>query len=264
MDVFMKQQAECPHWKPPRVHPMVTLVAEEYKRSDLQNCDMDLARISTARSKEICQERRIANPLLSHSLTHMSLWQLLKSQGEEFWWMPGIQDENDMDEDEDEEGEFPFCIAIRLLTSYAALEMRSNPEPHGGEDEYGEDERDDDEHPGAGDRPFEGDPTGVEPSGDEPTGVDPVREDPTGVDTFGEEPTGVAHSGEEPADDDPGVTPMDEDETDVRTPRISRTQKRAIIISPSEKDKHPAKYAKYADRRVCIHFYSQINSDNAV
>ena len=48
------------------------------------------------------------------------------------------------------------------------------------------------------------------------------------------------------------VTPMDEDLDDGETPRKSRTQKRAIVASPSEKDAHPARRARLVNVDVSV------------
>ena len=48
------------------------------------------------------------------------------------------------------------------------------------------------------------------------------------------------------------VTPMDEDQDDGETPRRSRTQKRAIVTSPSEKNAHPARRARLVNVDVSV------------
>ena len=48
------------------------------------------------------------------------------------------------------------------------------------------------------------------------------------------------------------ITPMDEDQEDGETPRKSRTQKRAIVASPSEKDAHPTRRARLVNVAVSV------------
>ena len=45
---------------------------------------------------------------------------------------------------------------------------------------------------------------------------------------------------------------MDKDLDDGETPRKSRTQKRAIVASPSEKDAHPARRARLVNVDVSV------------
>ena len=266
-DIFLKQHQEQPTWSRPHAHPIVSLVVKEFKRSELEDSPMDPTNMSIARSKELCQQRRDAFPNLSHHLSHKALPKLLKQQGTEFWWMPGIPDpdeEEEEEEEEEEDGMLPLWLVITLLTTQS-LELQStgnsNPEFTGGmhtEDQHAEDElRDelaDDEHAGddndAGDDLAEEEDAGDDDAGDVEAGDVPSGEMPTEEMPFGETPSGDML----PADDS-GAIPMDEDEDDanVRTPRVSRTQKRTIVPSPADKDKRPMKQVKY-DRSVCTFF----------
>jgi hypothetical protein len=78
------------------------------------------------------------------------------------------------------------------------------------------------------------------------------------VEPSGAEPSGAEPSGAEPSGAEGGVFPMDEDKGGSETPRRARTKKRAIVVSPSEKDKHPARRAKFTDLKVCTHCYSPL------
>ena len=108
-DVFAKQQQEQPTWTRPLVHPIISLVIQEYKRSERESCPMDPTMISVARCKELCQKRRDKLPNLHRRLSHKSLPKLLKEQGTEFWWFPGIPepDDDEEDEEEEEDGKLP-------------------------------------------------------------------------------------------------------------------------------------------------------------
>ena len=66
---------------------------------------MDPMMMSVARCKELCQNRRDKLPNLHRHLSHKSLPKLLKQQGTDFWWLPGVPDPDDEEEDEEEEEE---------------------------------------------------------------------------------------------------------------------------------------------------------------
>ena len=146
----------------------------------------------------------------------------------------------------------------------------SNPEFSGGmrdEDQHAESElRDDpaeDEH--AGNDGIRDDDAGGDDAGDEDAGDYPAGDDNAGDDNAGGDFSGdVPHGDMLPADDS-GVAPMDEDDDaeNIRTPRVSRTQKRGIVTSPSNKDKSPTKHVKY-DRSVCMFCISQTDSDHTL
>ena len=107
MDVFEKQEQENPEAGPPNVHPIVTLVGEEYRAAEEGKRSMDPTKIGISRSVDLCRERRSANPWLNKRLTLMTLY-LLKDQEDDFWWLPGIPDPSEEDEsdreDDDDDG----------------------------------------------------------------------------------------------------------------------------------------------------------------
>ena len=102
MDVFEKQEQENPEAGPPNVHPIVTLVGEEYRAAEEGKRSMDPTKISISRSADLCRERRSANPRLNKRLTLMTLY-LLKDQEDDFWWLPGIPDPSEEDESDRED-----------------------------------------------------------------------------------------------------------------------------------------------------------------
>jgi len=108
MDVFEKQEQENPEAGLPNVHPIVTLVGEEYRAAEEGKRSMDPTKISISRSTDLCRERRSANPRLNKQLTLMTLYHLLKDQEDNFWWLPGIPDPSEEDEsdreDDDDDG----------------------------------------------------------------------------------------------------------------------------------------------------------------
>ena len=50
---------------------------------------------------------------------------------------------------------------------------------------------------------------------------------------------------------------MEEDDH-IKTPPKSHTQKRAMIVSPSEKDAHPARHVHAENPEVSVHFHLKL------
>ena len=157
---------------------------------------------------------------------------------------------------------------MRNEDQHAEYELHDHPaeETHTGDDDMRDDDAGDNDagDNDAGDDDAEdGDTGGDDTGGDDAGGGDgDAGADNAGVDDAGGKCSGEMPSREIPTRDmfpadDSGVFPMDEDDdgANVSTPRVSRTQKRAIVASPSSKDKSPTKHVKY-DRSVCI-FYTR-------
>jgi len=225
-EVFDKQREEHPEWPSPHVHPIIALVGKEYKRSVAEESPMDPERMSTAESMSLCRKRRESNRDLSKQLSNMTLYKYLSSQEAVTWWLPGTPDPDDTDS----EGDYSMSWAGALSHSTPLIHYSFY---HTLADDDHLDENDD----------------GTGPSDAEPAGVEELD-------------AGEADDAE-PSGEEAEIVPMDEDNPGSLTPpRRPQRKKRAMIISPSEKGKHPAKHAKYSDINVCTYSYSQFLADD--
>jgi hypothetical protein len=90
----------------PRTHPIIALVAVEWKRAAATKTSPNFDAFSLAKVAKLCKERAARHPDWIAKLTKVDLSHLLRSQRTDRWWLPGVKTADDIaDEEDEEEGE---------------------------------------------------------------------------------------------------------------------------------------------------------------
>jgi hypothetical protein len=75
--------------KPPRFHPIIDVIGEEWERAETEGRSPDLEVITRSKITEQCREGLAAHPEWSRKLTMVNLPVLLWTiPPEDIWWLP--------------------------------------------------------------------------------------------------------------------------------------------------------------------------------
>jgi hypothetical protein len=91
--IFNENEAE----EPPRIHPIIDIVAEEWALAEASEDgrDPDLSAMSLAEVLERCRQTAVAHPEWVRKLHMVNLPALLRMQPEDdYWWLPPLEVES--------------------------------------------------------------------------------------------------------------------------------------------------------------------------
>jgi hypothetical protein len=90
---------------PLRIHPIITLIGEEWDRAGDARTAADFSAFSIAKVSELCASVEAEHPKWNAKLFKTDLPTLLEAQDSVHWWLPGEEEEDEEEEEEEEEDE---------------------------------------------------------------------------------------------------------------------------------------------------------------
>ena len=120
-----------------RIHPIITLIGEEWQRAGEQNTTPNFNAFSLAKVATQCKLGAAEHPQWISKLHRVNLSHLLWSQNSVHWWLPGEkmdeeEEDNDDDDEEDEEelpGAWSSCLphAVYAVNDFGHCRRSSEP-----------------------------------------------------------------------------------------------------------------------------------------
>jgi hypothetical protein len=108
----------------PRVHPVITLVYDEWRRAAATNRGPDYSAFSMAKIVNRCKSYAKEHPRWHADLSRQDLDTLLDDEDSDQWWFPGDQDDDGEYEEEEEEYEEDAIGAYSMHVISAANDFK--------------------------------------------------------------------------------------------------------------------------------------------